>query len=558
MQAAAAKGGSATKVGNGSKMDRASLSRSLLGSDAFVETGRARRVPAKRRQRKEGPLLNCTSESRRRAQAGDGIEVGDRTEGSDGSSSLGWSRMLWATSAVICACASTRWWAGLVGGLTLLLVLATRRSPKPPKKPRVFSATHAGERLPSCWASSERAPPLPLLQLPESHVDCSEEWMAGAGVAPRWTAAERRFLRRARSEFAAQLAGAPSYLDAYGDRRLLRFLRMDPQLDEDRAIVKVGAYLAWRKEAKADEMRALVPDRGRNPRDWPHGDKLLDCIRVLQCSETYFDKRGHAVTVYQAFHWPAWALRAKVGGMSTKQLVDFATFGAEYNAVQMERIAVSRERVLLDHAKELLCGNSKQPDAYTPLTTEGWGEMTRLCAITDMSGCTFTSMMMPQVIPAVVQSVSIFVNHYPYIVGELHVINCVPLVAKVFKKALHAVVPKHIADQVQIHVHASELLASVRPANLPVQIGGDALCPQLTPPPPPPDDLSRDSRPNGTDNGQRPDQVSDDQHEDSDHPPPGPPAVRRGKSVPANLDHHLYVAQASSRSADHLPSAPSS
>lgn len=325
--------------------------------------------------------------------------------------------------------------------------------------------------------------------------------MVEAGVAPRWTPAERRFLARARSTFAVELSDVPPYLDAYGDRRMLRFLRMDPRLDEDRAIEKVGTYLAWRREAKADQMRALVPERGSNPRDWPHGDILLDCIRVLQCSEQYFSKRGHAVTVYQAFHWPARALRAKVGGMTSKQLVDFATFGAEYNAVQMERISVARERVLLDHAKQIYLRRKHgkklevdDDDEFTPLQKEGWGEITRLCAITDMAGCTFTSMMMPQLVPAVVQAVSIFVQHYPFIVGELHVINCVPLVAKIFRRALRTVVPKHIADQVQVHVHTSELLTSVTPDNLPAQIGGTAECPQLEPPAPPPNDLSYPNR----------------------------------------------------------------
>mmetsp|Transcript_10591 Transcript_10591/g.35012 ORF Transcript_10591/g.35012 Transcript_10591/m.35012 type:complete len:116 (-) Transcript_10591:556-903(-) len=52
----------------------------------------------------------------------------------------------------------------------------------------------------------------------------------------------------------------------------------------------------------------------------------------------------------------------------------------------------------------------------TPLVREGWGELTRLCAITDMKGCTFGSIAMPQLIPAVIQAVSIFVNYYPFIV----------------------------------------------------------------------------------------------------------------------------------------------
>ena len=76
-------------------------------------------------------------------------------------------------------------------------------------------------------------------------------------------------------------------------------------------------------------MRARVPELGATPAKWPHGDVLHACLRLLQCSDEYFDKNGHAVTVYQAFHWPAPALRAQVGSLTTEELMAFARFGAE-------------------------------------------------------------------------------------------------------------------------------------------------------------------------------------------------------------------------------------
>ncbi|KAJ8603770.1 hypothetical protein CTAYLR_000322 [Chrysophaeum taylorii] len=529
------------------ELDRsAHLGRSLLGSDAFVETGRARRVhPSKTKKKSQGPLLNCTSESRRRAQAGNGT-VAPKGVGEDAPD----QERAWVASAVgVMAFACAVRLGGLARFVATLVSLASAFRfffPKARKKPRKPApAPRPCGELAECWATSECAPPLPLLELPKGVEDVREDWMSAASVAPRWSARERRFLARARREFASELADVPPYLDAYGDRRFLRFLRMDPNLDEDRAIHKVGAYLRWRRERRADDMRALVPERGREPRNWPHGDVLMDCIRVLQCSERYYSTRGHAVTVYQAFHWPAPALRAKVGGMTTKQLVDFATFGAEYNSVQMEKISVSRERVLVDHAKRLF-DEGELADDRSPLLSEGWGELTRLCAITDMAGCTFGSMMMPQLLPAVVQAVSTFVNYYPYIVGELHVINCAPLVAKVFKRALRTVVPKHIADQVQVHVHASELLDSVRPHNLPVQIGGAADCDELVPPPPPPADFdARAPREKEDDDAPPPHDradILDDDGAESAAVPTSPPRTspppklsRRLKSAPANL-----------------------
>jgi len=614
-----------------------------------------------------GPLLDCTSESRRRAQAGDQLSVrgaaadvtaaravkGPATERSatqprGAPSSYAYACALVA-AAVAWAWASPRFSslssrAVFAAGAALAALVAWRRlCDDADQRASLKTATtehDAGTTtttsprgghttsfsgLCECWASSERAPPLPLLELPPTHEDVVEPWMRAAGVAPRWNARERKFLARCRREYRAAFAAAPPYLDAYGDRRLLRFLRQDPQPDEDRAVAKVGAYLEWRQRTDADAARAKLETilqreaetaARHDPRQWPHGDVLLECIRLVQCSERYFDRSGNAVTVYQAFHWPAPDLRKQVGGMSARQLVDFATFGAEYNQVMMERISISREKVLLDHARSLYeawgtsspssssatkvavsggpagatdAGTTTNPGAKngavkhddqpladdgaaaemtrlqhaarsapaslaassrrvrsagnlsvssavdeataatsgggrhaslspsslshktaanpdrgghqglpgtndaatwhqnrTPVVREGWGELTRLCAITDMSGCTFGSMAMPQLIPAVIQAVSIFVNQYPFIVGELHVINCASIVAKIFKRALHTVVPKHIADQVQIHVHARELLDSVRLPHLPTQIGGAAECPELEPPPGPP------------------------------------------------------------------------
>ena len=131
-------------------------------------------------------------------------------------------------------------------------------------------ATAAG----ATWGGrAERAPPRPLPDLPDALADEPEAWEARAGLAPRWPANERRFLRRCREEFAEAFAKAPPWPDVYGDRRLLRILRMDPARDEDLAVSKVAAYLAWRDETGAYAWRARVPEVGHAPRDWPHGER---------------------------------------------------------------------------------------------------------------------------------------------------------------------------------------------------------------------------------------------------------------------------------------------
>ena len=48
---------------------------------------------------------------------------------------------------------------------------------------------------------------------------------------------------------------------------------------------------------------------------------------------------------------------------------------------------------------------------------------------------------MPRLIPAVVQAVQMFLNYYPFIVGKLHIVNCQPTIAAIFRRALTSVVP---------------------------------------------------------------------------------------------------------------------
>ena len=474
----------------------------LLGSDAYLATNKPRRV-ASGKKPPGGPLLNCTSESRRRAaddtaaaaqaapparvaasppprtRAADAASVAVAAAAAAAAARLGVDAVRAACWALI-AGAACRWW--VIPRYFLFLV-----RPAPPAAAPPAAATPPSE-LAACWnGRPERAPPLPLPDLPPSLVDVEEPWMVEAKLPSRWPVRERRFLKRCRDEFRDQFARAPPYVDVYGDRRLLRVFRMDPERDEDKAVAKVAEYLRWREATGADAMRRLVPSIGPYPAKWPHGDVMLDCIRLLQCSDAYYDKMGNAVTCYQAFHWPAADLKRHLCGLGTAQLVEFVTFAAEYNASQMEKISLAREAVVLADAKRRFDERRKNGEDVRdpPLLREGWGEITRLCAITDMAGCTLGSVMMPTLIPAVIQSVSVFLNYYPYIVGQLHVINCQSTIARVFRRALVSVLPEHVASQIQIHSDFTNLFRSIARDSLPVQVGGDAPCAELVPPPPP-------------------------------------------------------------------------
>ena len=106
------------------------------------------------------------------------------------------------------------------------------------------------------WLGPERAPPAPLPEIVETD-ELSDpafaDWLRAAPPPPRWVAAERAFLSRVRRECAVQLARAPNYPEAYGDRRLIRFLRQHKS--EKKGVKAVKEYLRWREAEKIDLIR---------------------------------------------------------------------------------------------------------------------------------------------------------------------------------------------------------------------------------------------------------------------------------------------------------------
>ena len=103
-----------------------------------------------------------------------------------------------------------------------------------------------------------------------------------------------------------------------------------------------------------------------------------------------------------------------------------------------------------------------------------------------MRGCTFGSIMLPTLIPAMIASVKMFLNYYPFIVGRCHVINCPPTIAAIFRRALTSIVPEHVAKQITVHpIGGRDIFSQVARDHLPVQVGGSAAAPELSPPPAP-------------------------------------------------------------------------
>ena len=318
------------------------------------------------------------------------------------------------------------------------------------------------------WATTTSRKVIPssfedLAQKPESseHPEFALE-----EAPPKWTAPERKFLARVREECREILAAVPKehrYGDAYGDRRLLRFLRQTK--NADKALAAAKTYAAWRREKGVDVIRAKLAQENFKARDWPHGSFLLDRFCVLPCSSDLCDEKGNALCVEQYGFWPADRLR----DITADKYLEWQLHCLEYKCLQLENIAIARE-------KDKLRGK-------VPLE-EGWGEVARLCTIFDMRGLTFSHALLPFGFKMVKQLIPMVQKYYPWLQDTTHLVNASSTVYS-FWHTLKPLLPKHTQRKIFIYSAdaAKALTAHVRPESLPTALGGRAQCDALVPPP---------------------------------------------------------------------------
>ena len=115
----------------------------------------------------------------------------------------------------------------------------------PPKERQYDEPMSPSRKLMACWGGSLGVPPRPIPELPDSLEDVEEPWMVEAKLPSRWSNSERKVPETLSRPYSTEFAAVTPYADVYGDRRLLRVLRMDPDRDEDLAVKKVGEYLTW-------------------------------------------------------------------------------------------------------------------------------------------------------------------------------------------------------------------------------------------------------------------------------------------------------------------------
>lgn len=299
------------------------------------------------------------------------------------------------------------------------------------------------------WPTSERVPAAPL--------PTQDAWTEG--LPPKWNAREREFLMTVRRQ-CPSLATAPPYPDAYGDRRLLRFLRHHK--NRDKALAAVKQYLAWRQESNVDKVRAEL-DELTNPREWPFGDFLLDRCCMLPCSTELFDTHGNALCVEQYGFWPAHRLR----DVSADTYLTWHSYGLEWKSMLLERISMARERFAIE--------------AGHPLE-EGWGEIARLCTIFDMAGLTLSHALLPAGVRMVKQLIPLVQKYYPWLQDTTHLVNVSSTIASCWH-GVKPLLPAHTQRKIHIHAALSSLSACIRLDHLPRTLGGNADCPDLDPPP---------------------------------------------------------------------------
>ena len=123
-------------------------------------------------------------------------------------------------------------------------------------------------------------------------------------------------------------------------------------------------YLAFRAAHRIDDIRAALAEGDGNPASYPHGEFFANRIAVLPCSTSLFDVKGNALCVEQLAFWPAHRLKE----VCSDNYIPWQMYCLEHKSMQLERIALGRERALLRaaHAQWVV-----DPDRAAPLREDG-------------------------------------------------------------------------------------------------------------------------------------------------------------------------------------------
>lgn len=256
---------------------------------------------------------------------------------------------------------------------------------------------------------------------------------------------EEVFLRQVRERFAKELDAAPSYADAYGSRRLIRFLRHHK--NPEKATSAIGDYLAWRRDNGIDSIRAFVETES-DPRRWPRGDFILDRCRVLPCSKALFDRKGNALCVERYGILPA----NRLGDVKAQDYMFWQLHCLEWKSLQLELLSTDQN------------------------------DIARLCTVFDLSGLTLAHARLPVGYKMIKQLLQIVQRYYPWLQDTTHLVNASRSTFAAWS-LLRPILPKHTRAKIFIHNSTDSLLESIPPDHLPKVLGGRADCPSLQPQP---------------------------------------------------------------------------
>ena len=230
-------------------------------------------------------------------------------------------------------------------------------------------------------------------------------------------------------------------------------------------------YLAYRRENGLDEILAFLRKGDVPQSGWPLGDFFKDRLAVCPCSTSLFDVKGNALCVEQYGFWPAHRLR----DVTAEGYIAWQTYALEFKSMQLERIALGRERVLLRAAHAQWEAN--RAGAAGGSLREGWGEIARLCTIFDMKGLTFGHALLPGGYRMVKQLIPLVQRYYPWLQDTTHFVNA-SMAVSTFFAYLRPLLPKHTQRKIYIHGLGATgaLTEEIRPDFLPEALGGRAEC----------------------------------------------------------------------------------
>ena len=131
-------------------------------------------------------------------------------------------------------------------------------------------------------------------------------------------------------------------------------------------------FLAWRKEANADEARQNIVHGGIDtPLKFPHGELIIGMCPQIVCAGDALDMHGNPIALETYNFSPVAVLQA----VTLEEYKEFVVYCLQYKTLIIEQLSELKERAYLQEH------NGNPPD-----TPEGYGIILQCTIIRDLTG----------------------------------------------------------------------------------------------------------------------------------------------------------------------------